>query len=54
MAPFYGLGWTVLKLQSHYEETGYFLSLSPQKLLVRIWSTSEGWKAELISELPGY
>ena len=27
MAPFYGQGSTVLRLQSHYEETVYFLLL---------------------------
>ena len=29
MAPFYGRGLTVLRLQSHYEETVYFLISSP-------------------------
>ena len=31
---------------SHFEEAVYFLSLSSQKFLVLILSTSEGWKAE--------
>ena len=46
MTPFYGWGSTVSRLQSHYEETIYFLPLNSQKYLVLIWSTSEGWKAE--------
>ena len=46
MVPFYGWGSTVSKLQSHYEETVYFLPLSSQNILVLIWSTLEGWKAE--------
>ena len=36
MAPFYGWGSTVSRLQSHYEETVYFLPLSPQEFLVLI------------------
>ena len=32
--------------QGHYEETVYFLPVSPQKSLVLILTTSEGWKAE--------
>ena len=49
MVPFYGWGSTVLK-SSHYEETNQFLPLSPQEVLVLIWSISEGWKAELALE----
>ena len=45
MAPFWGWSSTVSKLQSHYDEPAYFLSLSPQEVLVLIWSTLEGWKA---------
>ena len=41
-----------LKAQSHCEEAVYFLSLSHQKLLVLIWSSSEGWKAESTLEPP--
>ena len=52
MALFYGWGSTVSRLQSHYEETVYFLPLSSQKFLVLILSTSEGWKAELTLEPP--
>ena len=37
---------------SHYEETVYFLPLSPQEVLVPIWSTSEGWKAKSTLEPP--
>ena len=47
---FYGWGSTASRLQSHYEETVYFLALNPQKFLVLIWSTSERWKAELTLE----
>ena len=45
-------GSTVSRLQSHYEETIYFLPLSFQKFLVLIWSTSEGWKAKSALEPP--
>ena len=45
MAPFFGWSLTALKLQSHYEETVYFLQLSLHQFLVLIWSTLEGWKA---------
>ena len=34
MAPFYEWGSTPSRLQSHYEETAYFLPVSPQKFLV--------------------
>ena len=50
MLPFCGWDSTALRLQSHYEETFYFLPLNPQNLLVLIWSTSEDWKAELTLE----
>ena len=43
---------TASRLQSHYEETVDFLPLSPQKFMVLIWLTSEGWKVELTLELP--
>ena len=33
MAPFYGWGSTVSRLQSHYEETVYFVPLSPREFL---------------------
>ena len=33
MARFYGWGSTVLRLQSHYVETVYFLPLGPHKFL---------------------
>ena len=36
----------------HFEETVYFLSLSSQKFLVLILSTSEGRKAESTLEPP--
>ena len=46
MTPFYGLGSTVSKLQSHYKDTVYFLALSLQGYLVLISSTLEERKAE--------
>ena len=52
MAPFYGWGSTVSRLQTHCEEANYFLPLGPQDFLVLIYSTSEGWKAELTLEPP--
>ena len=52
MAPFYGLGSTASNLQSHYEEAVCFLPRTSQKFLVLIWSTLEGWKAELTLEPP--
>ena len=36
MAPFYGWDSTASRLQSHFEETVYFLSLSSQKFLILI------------------
>ena len=44
IAPFYGWGSTVSRLQSHYKEAVYFLPVSSQTLLVLIWSTSEGYR----------
>ena len=52
MTPFYGLGSTVSRLQSHYKETFYFLPLKTQEFLVLILSTSEGRKAESTLEPP--
>ena len=53
MTLFYGWGSTVSKLQmSHYGETVYFLPRITQEFLAVIWSTSEGWKAELTLEPP--
>ena len=52
MAPIYGSGSTISRLQNHYKETVYFLLLSPREVLVLIWSNSEGWKAELTLESP--
>ena len=37
---------------SHFEEAVYFLSLSSQKSQILIFSTLEGWKAELTLEPP--
>ena len=50
MAPFYGWGSTVSRLQSNYEETVDFLPLDPHNYLVPIQSASEGWKTELTLE----
>ena len=36
MAPFYGWGSTISKLQKHYEEKVHFLPLSSHKFLVLI------------------
>ena len=52
VVPFYGWDSTFSRLQSHYEETVYFLQLSPQEFLVLIWSTLEEWKAESNLEPP--
>ena len=41
MATLYGWGSTVSRLQSHFEETVYFLTLGRQEFLVFIWLTSE-------------
>ena len=49
MASFYGLSWTVSRLQSHYKGTICFLPVSLQELLVLIWSTSGGSKANTFS-----
>ena len=50
MNPFYGWGSTSSRLKSHYEEAVYFLPPHPQKFLVHLWSTLEGWKAKLTLE----
>ena len=52
MAPFYRWGSTVSRIQSHYEETVFFLSFSSQEFLGLNWSTLEEWKAELNLEPP--
>ena len=52
MAPFYGWGSVVSRLQSHYEEAVYYLQQSSQIFLELIWSTSDGWKSELTLEPP--
>ena len=52
LLPFYGWRSTVSRLQSHYEETVYFLPLSLQEFLVVIQSTSEGLKDEFTLEQP--
>ena len=46
MSPSYGWDSAVPRLKCHYEETVYFLLLSYQEVLVLIWLTSKGWKAE--------
>ena len=52
MARFFEWGSTASRLQSHYEETVYFLTLTPEKFQVLIWSTLEGWKVESTLKLP--
>ena len=49
---FYGWGSTASRLQSHYEGAVYFLLISPQEILVLIWSTSAEWKTDLTLKLP--
>ena len=46
LASFYGRCSTAWRLHSHYENV-YFLTLSFQKFLVLIKSSSEGWKDEI-------
>ena len=46
MASFHEWGSTASGLQSHYEESVYFLLLSSQKFLVLILSTLEGWNTK--------
>ena len=46
LVPFNGWGSTISKLQSHFEETVYFLRLCPQEYLVLISFISDGWKVE--------
>ena len=50
MSPLCGQGVTASRLQSQYEETGYFLPLSPKKIPIFSWSTSEGLKTDLTLE----
>ena len=45
-------GVQLLQDKSHFEEAVYFLTLSSQKFLVLILSTSAGWKAESSLEPP--
>ena len=45
-------GVQLLQHYSHFEEAVYFITLSSQKFLVLILSTSEEWKAESTLELP--
>ena len=52
MAPFYGWGSTVSRLQNPYKEFVDFLQLSSMGFLTIIWLTSEEWKAEPTLEPP--
>ena len=52
MTPFYGLGSTVSNLQNHNKKTVYFLPINTQEVLVLIWSTPGGWKADSSLEQP--
>ena len=45
-------GVQLLQDLSHFEEAVYFVTLSSQKFLVLILSTSDGWKAESTLEPP--
>ena len=44
--PFLWIGFNCFKTTEPPEETVYFLSLSPQEVMVLIWSTSEKWKVD--------
>ena len=48
--PLFTDGVQLLKDWSHIEEAVFFIKLSPQKFLVLILLTSEGWKTESTSE----
>ena len=50
--PFLWMGFKLPQGYSHFVEAVYFLPFSPQKFLVLILSTSEGWKAESTLEPP--
>ena len=52
MAPFYGLGSTPSRLQSHHEEIVYFLPLSFQIFQVLIRSILDGWKIKITLKSP--
>ena len=52
MNSFYGSNSTVPRLQKHYEETVYFLQVSPEEFQVLILSTLERWKTKLTLEPP--
>ena len=45
-------GVQLLQDLSHFEEAAYFITLSSQKFMVLVLSTSEGLKAESTLELP--
>ena len=46
MAPIYGWGSTVSRLQNHFEETVYFLQCSSQEFLVL---NDQPWQDEKLS-----
>ena len=51
--PFLWMAFNCLKARLPlHKEIVHFLPLSPQEFLILIWSTSEGWKAELALEPP--
>ena len=50
--PFLMDGVQLQQLQNHYEKKVYFLPLIALEILVHIWSTKEGWKAESTLEPP--
>ena len=51
-APLHRWGSMAQGYGSHYKKSLYFLSPSPQEVLVLTWLISEGWKAELTFEPP--
>ena len=52
MDHFYGWPSNTSKLQSHYEETVYFLPPNSQKFLVLIRSNLKGWRAQMTLKSP--
>ena len=52
MDHFYGWRSNASKLQSHYEETVYFLPPNSQKFLVLIRSSLKGWRAQMTLNSP--
>ena len=51
MAPFYGWGSTASRLEA-IAKAVYFITISSEKFLILILSTSEGWNADSTLEPP--